>query len=202
MEFSDRNRTSNVFQSPGFGGGYVATIGADNIAVVSSGQILRPVAPAGNHTIDVDQPIQPLPNPTVADIAVSLFLTLLIELAIAAAVLWFWKKPYSLLILVGAVNVITVPLLWLLFAPFGGLLSGLFNLGDLGAGLASLLLLEAMVFAAEGVAYWKLSGFFAKKKNAKFTIAQAFLLSLMANAASALLGSALMVLIAALLEFQ
>ncbi len=112
-------------------------------------------------------------NWTLRGMALALFLTLVLEAVIVLLYAWWRRLPRRRLLGVSLVaNALTLPTVWLL----AGLAAAI---GGPGAGVGALVALEVVAWLAEGALY---AGW------AKLALGAAFLLSLVANAASVGLG--------------
>jgi hypothetical protein len=104
IQFVDRTRESNVFESDGKGGAFIVTVTEDRLSV----------APAPFDRVAY------LSNGLLYILTiVGLFFTLFIELPIAAVYLFLRKIPFRVVVWVILANMVTVPAVWILFPLLG-----------------------------------------------------------------------------------
>ncbi len=212
MQFSDRNRISNIFAGPAYSREDNVRVLADRLEVNITQDIFNPPPTIPSQPDFPSTPASGAPGmPSLIDIGAALIVTETIELTVAGILFALWKKPMSLLMVVLGVNVITVPGLWILQSVLMGVGTVTFYYF-----MPVFLLLEAAVVIFEAIALWKLSAHMQKGRKQKqgsrqaaklrrgglqaktqmLSGLQALGISLLMNAASAIGGILLLALLA------
>jgi hypothetical protein len=173
LNFSDRARESNVFESGAALGEYIVTVRDADLVVTPAG---------GTSGIGL------------LAFIIALFLTLIIEMPAAILFVFIGKIPRKWTVLVGALvgNLFSVPAVWFVFQPSRGL-------AELAVAEFFALVLEAVfIYAvAKGLAALMAGKPSRKKPAGVISLKQAALLSLLMNAASVIAGFLLIVLFSA-----
>jgi hypothetical protein len=173
LNFSDRIRESNVFSTNNYGANFIVHVREDDLYVEETAPTI--ISPGGGIGLGGDM---------LATFALSLAMTILIELAVAAAYLRLSRTDLRPLKHVLLANIITVPALWVLQLFVGPILNS----------LPLLLLAELLVVAFEA--------YFISRYNMKILpLKRSLLMSLLMNAASLIAGSFLVILALVLVAY-